>query len=500
MSPTQSLVPRAASPSEPHQPGQPPTPDRSDSARRRLLKAAAGFALAVALLVLGSVLALGLVELLLLGVALLVAFQTLVRRRTLRALLARDSVTFARRWPGKLLVGVVLLVIPATLVLLSLRGARYADDSWRALLMLVVLAVAYLVSRRLLLTVLIAAVTLGVVSWALAPDLASTRNGDATVLAHLDDEASMGMLDGLHDVAVAEVDLEDNRPVRLAGIGADETIPMEVGSMTKAMTGLVIADAVRRGEIRMDAPVSTYLPDLNGSPAGAVTMHELVTHTAGYAEFGAATLRRAGWKAPLGKGFLGADSTEMTQETRAQTLAGRGSFAYSTLGAATAGQAAAAAAHMSYADLMKTRLFEPLGMNHTAIETGHALVAGGHSQTGLPVQPWVMDTYAPGGAAVSTSADLAKLATALLDGTAPGMTALKPTGSTQQSNSRIGDFWITSTWKRTRQTVTWHSGQTGGYASYLGLDIAGHKAVIVLSDIANDATTDLGIELLASDK
>ena len=86
--------------------------------------------------------------------------------------------------------------------------------------------------------------------------------------------------------------------------------------MTKAMTGLVIADAVRRGEVRMDAPVATYLPQLEGSPAGTVTMHELVTHTAGYAEFGAATVRRAAWMAPLGRDFLTADSAQMTKETR----------------------------------------------------------------------------------------------------------------------------------------------------------------------------------------
>ena len=96
----------------------------------------------------------------------------------------------------------------------------------------------------------------------------------------------MGMLAGYESVAVAEVDLDSEQPVRLAGIGADDTTPMEVGSLTKAMTGLVIADAVRRGEIRMDAQVSTYLPDLKGSPAGTVTMHELVTHTSGIAEFG----------------------------------------------------------------------------------------------------------------------------------------------------------------------------------------------------------------------
>ena len=405
---------------------------------------------------------------------------------------------FARRWPGKVLVAAVLIAIPATMVLLSLSGGRYgryADDSWKALLMLVVLASCYLVTRRLVLTVLIGAVTVMVAASVLAPNLASTRNGDSTVLAHLDNQASMGMLAGYHNVAVAEVDLDATQPVRLAGIGADDTTPMEIGSMTKALTGLVIADAVRRGEIRMDSPVSTYLPELKGSPSGAATMHELVTHTSGYAEFGTATMRSAAWKAPLGQNFLTADSAQMTKETLDQTLTRRGSFAYSTLGSATAGQAAAAAAHMSYANLMRTRLFEPLGMTHTAIEDDHALVDGGQSQSGLPVQPWVMSGYAPGAAAVSTTGDLAKLATALLDGTAPGMAALEPTTATDQSNTRIGDFWQTSTWE-TGQTITSHGGQTGGYASYLGLDRPRHKAVIVLSDVANDAS-DLGTQLLA---
>ena len=191
--------------------------------------------------------------------------------------------------------------------------------------------------------------------------------------------------------------------------------------MTKAMTGLVIADAVSRGEIRMDAPVATYLPQLGGSPAGAATINELVTHTSGYAEFGAATLRRAAWAAPLGRSFLTADSTQMLEEARDQTLGSGGRYAYSSLGAAIAGQAVAAAAHLSYPELMRTRLFEPLGMSRTAIQVDHALVPGGTSQSGLPVQPWVMDAYAPTGGAVSTTGDLARLATALLNGTAPGL-------------------------------------------------------------------------------
>ena len=367
--------------------------------------------------------------------------------------------------------------------------------------MLTISTVAYLASRRLLLTVLVAGIVVTMTSWVLAPHLAAVSNGDPTAMARLDQQAGWGMLAGYHDLAVAQVDLSAAQPVRLAGLGADATTPMEVGSLTKAMTGLVIADAVHRGELRLDVPVSTYLPQLAGAPAGTVTLGELVTHTAGYVDFGAPTLRRAAWQAPLGQSFLTADLARMTQEIRTGDLTTRGTFAYSSLGAATAGQAAAAAAGMSYPDLMRTRLFEPLAMTHTAIEADHALVAGGESQTGLPVQPWVMDAYAPAGGAVSTTADLAKLATALLDGTAPGMAALDPTTATAtqatgETDNRIGGFWFTSTWQN-GQTITWHNGQTGGYASYLGLDRAHRKAVIVFSDVANPATTDLGNTLLA---
>ena len=498
MSPTLNLSP---------EPTTSPSPDRSPASAgpaprgRRRVKVVVGIGLVALWLVLGFLLELELVGAVALGVLLLAAFQTLVGRRPLRLLLLRDTASFAHGWAGKVLVAVVLIAIPTIMVLGSVGGSRYgryADDSWKALLMLVVLAGSYLASRRLVLTVLIGAVTVAVVSWVLSPDLAETRNGDPTVLAHIDHQAQMGMLASNHAVAVAEIDLEATQPLRLAGIGADDTTPMEVGSMTKAMTGLVIADAVRRGEVRMDAPVATYLPQLEGSTAGAVTLQELVTHTAGYAEFGAATVRRAAWTAPLGRNFFTADSAQMIKDTRAQTLHGHGRYAYSTLGSAIAGQAVAAAAHLSYPDLMRTRLFEPLGMSDTAIQVDHARVAGGRSESGLPVQPWVMDAYAPGGAAVSTTGDLAKLATALLDGTAPGMAALEPTTATDQPNGRIGGFWHTSTWQ-TGQTITHHAGQTSGYASYLGLDRPRHKAVIVLSDVANDGA-DLGSQLLADRK
>jgi CubicO group peptidase (beta-lactamase class C family) len=85
----------------------------------------------------------------------------------------------------------------------------------------------------------------------------------------------------------------------------------------------------------------------------------------------------------------------MLAEIRRDDLATRGSYSYSSLGAATAGQATANAAGMTYDDLMRTRLFEPLGMRDTTLQTDRAFVADGRSPSGLPVQPWIFDAYAP---------------------------------------------------------------------------------------------------------
>ena len=399
-----------------------------------------------------------------------------------------------------MLVAASLIVIPAAMVLSSVVGdryGRYADDSWKALLMLLVLAATYLVSRRLLLTVLVAAVTVGVASWVMSPNLAADRNGDATVLAHLDQQAGWGNLTGYQDVAVAEVDLNAAQPVALAGIGADDTTVMEVGSMTKAMTGLVIADAVRRGEIRMDAPVATYLPRLKGSPAGTATMHELVTHTSGYAEFGAATLRQRRLEGAARPELLHrrqhADD-QRGQEPDAQRP-GQLRVLHAGFGHCRPGRRSGSPHVLPGPDAHPAvRAARDVPHRHRGRPRTRRRRQVGRPV--CPVQPWVMDAYAPGAAAVSTTGDLAKLATALLNGTAPGMAALDPTTPTDRSNTRIGDFWQTSTWQ-TGQTITHHAGQTGGYASYLGLDRPGHKAVIVLSDVANDAS-DLGSQLLAN--
>ena len=238
------------------------------------------------------------------------------------------------------------------------------------------------------------------------------------------------------------------------------------------------------------------LPALAGSPVGAATLRRAGHPPCGQLDFGAAVYRRPTWSAPIGQDFLTDDLSHLVDEARNNPLTSRGNYVYSTLGAALAGQATAAAAGLTYPEPMRTRLFEPLGMTHTEIPTSTSPVTGGYTASGLPASPWQVDGYAPGAAAVSTADDLALFATAVLKGTAPGITALDPTDATDRMNTLVGGFWQTSHWFN-GQTITWHNGQTSGYTAYLGLDRRNRKAVVVLSDVGRDDITDLGVRLLA---
>ena len=102
-----------------------------------------GIGLVVLWAVSSLLLELGWVGVVLLGALLLAAFHTLVQRRPWRALLLRDTASFAHGWAGKLLVAAVLVAVPVAMVLTSVGGGRYgryADDSWQALLMVGILA------------------------------------------------------------------------------------------------------------------------------------------------------------------------------------------------------------------------------------------------------------------------------------------------------------------------------------------------------------------------
>ena len=302
-------------------------------------------------------------------------------------------------------------------------------------------------------------------------------------------------LDGALDVvSIASV---DGSVISFAGFGADENTVYEIGSITKTFTAALFADAIIRGEVNADTSLAELLP-VTGTPVATVTLAELASHRSG--------LPRDGMDSSIGVNLLllthrsvyTEDLNGLLAVARSADLTDRGGYLYSTLGMALLGQALAAAAQVDYPQLLKDRMLRPLGMMHTtvAVTAGDlpVNVTAGFSGDGQHQQPWTMHAWAPAGGIRTTAADMAKYASALLEGTAPGMDALTPQWD-EGNGTRTGYAWNITPFQG--ETVTAHGGATGGFCAAIALDRTHHRAVIVLSNTkvpVEDAARTLLVE------
>ena len=137
---------------------------------------------------------------------------------------------------------------------------------------------------------------------------------------------------------------------------------VEVGSITKGVTGLLYVDAVGRGEVTPDDRLDRHLP-LAGSPAGEVTLGALSRHASGLPRLPVVpdVLRRT-WRMVRHQENPYGDSLETLLAHTRVTKVGRPRPAYSNLGFELLGHAIAAAARTSYAGLVEHRVAGPLGL------------------------------------------------------------------------------------------------------------------------------------------
>jgi CubicO group peptidase (beta-lactamase class C family) len=198
-----------------------------------------------------------------------------------------------------------------------------------------------------------------------------------------------------------------------------------IGSITKTMTALALMQLVEEGRLGLDDPVSEHLRSVRlEAPSGAppVSVRHLLTHTGGLGE-----LRR--WsdlvRPTIGLGVkLGRTIPTLIDyyapALRAELPPGR-KWAYANHGYALLGQLIEDVAGEPFARRLRTRIFEPLGMEFTDVvrsarvrdrlAVGYALKRGRLKP--VPDQEIVVE---PAGSVFSTTADMALYAAALLGG------------------------------------------------------------------------------------
>ena len=166
---------------------------------------------------------------------------------------------------------------------------------------------------------------------------------------------SVGIVHGDKDIVVTSgiESVETQLPV------TDKTMFM-IGSTTKVFAATAAMALVEDGLLDLDTPLVEYVPELTFADEEAtrtVTMRHLLTHTGGFT--GDASLS-AGW----GEDALGR-SVSRLKELRQEFPVGE-VFSYSNSGFVLAGHVVAKISGLTFEELVKQRVLDPLEMKNSA--------------------------------------------------------------------------------------------------------------------------------------
>ena len=275
----------------------------------------------------------------------------------------------------------------------------------------------------------------------------------------------------------------------------DENTLFQFGSTGKTFTGTAVLRLVEAGELDLDAPVRRYLPNLrlkDEATAGAVTVLQLLNHT-------------AGWEGDLmedtgpGDDALARYVDNMANLEQVTPLGE--SFSYNNASLSLAGRVIEVVTGQTYEAAMQRLIFDPLGLEHcfffpTDIMTRRFVVGHNlHPDGTLTVaRPWAMARgNAPAGGISSNAADQIRWARFHMgDGTAQDGTRVlsedllrrmqEPT--VEVGGSAMGDYvgisWMLRDLDRAR--VVGHGGTTNGQHSSFEMVPAAGFAVTALSN------------------
>ncbi len=284
---------------------------------------------------------------------------------------------------------------------------------------------------------------------------------------------------------------------------SDQTI-YEIGSVSKVFTGLLLADAVETGQVKLNQPIAslmTSLDETNKEVGQSITLLHLSTHNSGLPRM-PDNFQPADPKNPYAD--YGRDRLTAFMSSVKPTAKPNESTAYSNLGAGLLGDLLAAKSELSYDQLLKRTIAKPLMMSDTTVtlsDSQLARLAPPHTE-GLELESlWDFDALAGAGGIRSTVPDMLRFIQANL---APPETDLGKAIELawQQHVPPRGDqFAMSLGWHIARDGSTrWHNGQTGGYHSMLMVNRKLGSGVVVLSNTATSEVDVIGesiIQMLA---
>jgi CubicO group peptidase (beta-lactamase class C family) len=316
-------------------------------------------------------------------------------------------------------------------------------------------------------------------------------------------------------------DLRTRKPI-------DERTGFRLASVTKQMTAAAIMLLARDGRLRYDDTLSRALPGFPAYGSG-ITIRHLLTHTSGLPDYEQLMDDVEKEKGPTWSPSHQIRDSEVLAllEEETQGLFAPGTrWAYSNSGYVLLGLIAARAAGKPFGDVLRERIFAPLGMTRTlAYEKGRNEVpdrAYGHTKEAAGFreadQSSTSATIGDGGVyscledlakwdeALRTSALLSKEEMALAltpvrlaDGSEPRWPEGEQGGDNLAPGRPVayGFGWFTDPWRG--HDRAWHHGETMGFRSIVERFPADDLTVVILANRGDLDLKSLALEVAAGE-
>lgn len=259
----------------------------------------------------------------------------------------------------------------------------------------------------------------------------------------------------------------------------------QIGSISKGFTAMALLQEHEAGRLALDAPVTAYLPWFAvRSPLGEITVHHLLSHTAGIV---------------CGMDATGEATHEVwsLRETEAGWPPGE-RFRYSNVGYKALGLVLEAVTGRPWWEVVRERVMEPIGMGEADViitDAARERLAVGYASPfgdrpwlprhGFAPSPWFESATADG-TICATAEELACYARLLLAGgrgiLAPESFARMTTPVAEDPDAPGEVYGYGLKWIRGERDLLGHSGGMIGFTAYLLVDPkAGFGAVALMN-------------------
>ena len=261
----------------------------------------------------------------------------------------------------------------------------------------------------------------------------------------------------------------------------------EIGSITKVVTGTVLARLVLDGTTSLDAPIGTWL---DAGDNGGITLEELATHTSGLPRLAPNAYTHPAYDPSDPYAAFDAALAEAGLRGASRTAAGE--FLYSNFGYQLLGLCIERAAGRPLSDLFDEVVLGPAGM--TGATADHSLpVLQGDDENG-PVPNWTLLLQGPGGINATIS-DLLALVEAVITPPDPALAealdfALEPRADGPGAKIGLG-------WGLHPAGLACAGGGTAGFSTYVAASRSTGRGVAIATN-RHDAVSVQRVALAAA--